>query len=132
MKPFSTRLDHSSLLTKPSSWNCGTGLPYLMLLLMPIISIAKIPRIPGNFGDCMTRRIRFMTAITPAYAHAFQATGLARHLLGAPHQNFRLPKPKARYSYFPNARSLQHSERGNHYRGWAFYSDGGTRGVYGA
>ena len=25
---------------------------------------------PGNFGDCMKGRIRFMTAITPAYAHA--------------------------------------------------------------
>ena len=28
----------------------------------------------GNFGDCMKGRIRFMTAITPAYAHAYQAT----------------------------------------------------------
>ena len=26
---------------------------------------------PGNFGDCMKGRIRFMTAITPAYAHAY-------------------------------------------------------------
>ena len=77
-----------------------------MLFFMPIISIAKIPRIPGNFGDSMTRGIRFMTAITLAHAHAFQATGLAQHLLGAPHQNFRLPKPKARYPYFPNARSI--------------------------
>ena len=29
---------------------------------------------PGIFfGDCMKGRIRFMTAITPAYAHAYQA-----------------------------------------------------------
>ena len=26
-KSFITRLDHSSLLTKPSTWNCGTGRP---------------------------------------------------------------------------------------------------------
>ena len=27
----------------------------------------------GNFGDCMRGRIRFMTAITPAYANAYQS-----------------------------------------------------------
>ena len=26
-KSFSTRLDHSGLLAKPSIWNCGTGFP---------------------------------------------------------------------------------------------------------
>ena len=26
---------------------------------------------PGNFWDCIKGRIRFMTAITPAYAHAY-------------------------------------------------------------
>ena len=31
----------------------------------------------GKFGDCMKGRIRFMTAITLAYAHAYQATCLA-------------------------------------------------------
>ena len=61
---------------------------------------------PGNFGDCMKGRIRFMTAITPAYAHAYQTTCLARHLPAVPHQNVRMPKPKARYPYLPNARSL--------------------------
>ena len=25
---------------------------------------------PGNFGDCMEGRVRFMTAITPTYARA--------------------------------------------------------------
>ena len=83
---------------------------------------------PGNFGDCMKGRIRFMTAITPAHAHAYQATCLARHIPGVPHQNFWLPK--ARYPYLPNARSTTR-ERGNDYRGWAIYTDGGTRVVDG-
>ena len=26
----------------------------------------------GNSGDCMSGRVRLMTAITPAYAHAYQ------------------------------------------------------------
>ena len=32
------------------------------------------PANAGNFGDCMSGRVRFMTAITPAYAHAYQST----------------------------------------------------------
>ena len=71
-----------------------------------------------------------MTAITPAYAHAYQATCLAHHYSGVPHQNFRLPKPKSRYPYLPNARSKTR-ERGNDYRGWAISTDGGTRVVDG-
>ena len=71
-----------------------------------------------------------MTAITPAYAHACQATCLARHMPGVRHQNFRLPKPNARYPYLPNARSITR-ERGHDYRGWAIYTDGGTRVVDG-
>ena len=51
---------------------------------------------PGNFGDNMKGRIRFMTAITPAYAHAYQATCLTRHLPAILRQNFRPPKPKAK------------------------------------
>ena len=84
----------------------------------------------GNFGDCMKGRIRFMTAITPAYAHAYQATCLAQHLPGVPHQNFGLPKPKSRYPYLSNARSITR-ERGSDYRGWAIYTEGGTRVVDG-
>ena len=57
---------------------------------------------PGNFGDSMKGRIRLMTAITPAYAHAHQATCLTRHMLAIPRQNFRLPKLKARYPYLRN------------------------------
>ena len=78
----------------------------------------------------MKGRIRFMTAITPAYAHAYQATFLAQRLPGVPHHNFRLPKTKSRYPYLPNARSITR-ERGNDYRGWAIYTDGGTRVVDG-
>ena len=71
-----------------------------------------------------------MTAITPASAHAYQGTCLAQHLPGVPHQNFQLPKPKARDPNLPNARSIT-LERGNHYHGWAIDSDGGTRVVDG-
>ena len=71
-----------------------------------------------------------MTAITPAYAHAYQATCLARHMPAVQHQNFRLPKPNARYPYLPNARSATR-ERGNDFRGWAFKTDGGARVVDG-
>ena len=85
---------------------------------------------PGNFGDCMKERIRSKTAITPAYSHAYQTTCLARHIPAVPHQNFRLPKPKARYPSLPSARSLTR-ERGNDYHGWAIFTDGGTRVVDG-
>ena len=74
----------------------------------------------GNFGDCIRGRTRFMTAITPAYAHSYQATCL----------NFRLPKPKARYQHLSNVRTTTR-ERGNDFHGWAIYTDGGTRAVDG-
>ena len=85
---------------------------------------------PRNFGDCMKGRIRFMTAITPAYAHAYWATCLTRHMPAFPRQNFRLPKPEASFPYLPNARSTTR-ERGNDYRGWACNTDGGTRVIDG-
>ena len=44
-----------------------------------------------NIGDCMTGRIRFMTAIIPAYAHAFLATG----------KHFVLPSPMSDIRIFP-------------------------------
>ena len=78
----------------------------------------------------MKGRIRFMTAITPAYAHAYQATCLARHIPAVPHKFFRLPKHMARYPYLPNDRSTTRI-RGNDFRGWAIYTDGGTRIVDG-
>ena len=65
-----------------------------------------------------------------SHAHVHQATCLAQHFPGVPHHNFRLPKPKSRYPYLPNARSITR-ERRNDYRGWAIYTDGGTRAVDG-
>ena len=85
---------------------------------------------PGNLGDSMKGRFLFMTAITPAYAHAYQATCLTRHMPSIPHQNFRLPKPKARYPHLSSLRTTTR-ERGNDFRGWAIYTDGGTRVVNG-
>ena len=53
---------------------------------------------PWNFGDCMKRRIRFMTAITPAYAHAYQATCLARHMPAVPAPKFPPTKAQSQIS----------------------------------
>ena len=53
---------------------------------------------PVNFGDCMEGRIRFMTAITPAYAHAYQTTCRSRRMptiLGKI-SVYRSPKPDIR------------------------------------
>ena len=84
----------------------------------------------GNFGDCTKGRVRSMTAITPAYAHAYQTTCLSQHFLGVQHHSFPIPKSKSIYPYLPNDRSLT-SERGNRYHGWAIHTDGGTRVVDG-
>ena len=53
---------------------------------------------PGNFGDCMKGRIRFMTAITPANAHAYQATCLSRRMPAILGKNsiYRSPTPDIR------------------------------------
>ena len=72
----------------------------------------------GNFGDCMSGRVRFMTAITPAYAHAYQIVCLGMPFPGVPHHSFRLPRPKSRYPFLPHDRSLS-KELGHDYRGWA-------------
>ena len=71
-----------------------------------------------------------MTAITPAYAHAYQVTCLTRHMAAVPRLNFRLPKPKARYPHLSNVRTTTR-ERGKDFQGWAIYTDGGTRLVNG-
>ena len=47
----------------------------------------------GNFGDCMKGRIRFMTAITSAHAHAYQATCFTATLPWRP--TSKLPPTKA-------------------------------------
>ena len=78
----------------------------------------------------MKGRIRFMTAITSAYAHAYQVICLTRHMPAVPRLNFRLPKPQARYPHLLNVRTTTR-ERGNDFQGWAIYTDGGTRHVNG-
>ena len=79
----------------------------LMFLFMPIISIAKIPRILEMFGDCMKGKIRFMTAVTLAYAHAYQATCLTRHmpLIPAP----KLPAAQARSQISASSKCSLHN-----------------------
>ena len=96
---------------------------------MPILKHHLDSASAGNFGDCLRRRVRFMTAITLAYAHPYQAICLAMHLLGVPRNSFRLP-PKSRYPYLPNVRSITR-EVGNDYHGWAIHADGVTRVVDG-
>ena len=66
----------------------------------------------------------------PTPTRISQRVFLAQHLPGVPHQNFWLPKPKARFPYLPNARSITR-ERGNDCRVWAICTDGGTRVVDG-
>ena len=80
----------------------------------------------GNFGDCMKGRIRFLTVITPAYAHAYQLICLAGHIPVVPSQKFRLPAANARYPHLTNGRTATR-ERGNDFQGWAIYTDEGTR-----
>ena len=60
----------------------------------------------------MKGRIRFMTAITLAYAHAYQSIFLTRHIPVVPIQKFRLPAAKARYQHLPSVRTTKR-ERGN-------------------
>ena len=84
----------------------------------------------GNFGDCLTGRVRFMTAITLAYAHAYQAICLAMHSPGVPRPSFRLPKPKSRYPFLPNDRPIT-NELSNDYHEWAIYTVSGIRVVDG-
>ena len=69
---------------------------------MPIITTAEKLRILENFGDCMKGRIRFMTAITPAYAHAYQVTCLTRHIPDVQNQRYRLLITKAIYAHLTN------------------------------
>ena len=85
---------------------------------------------PGNFGDCMKGRVRFMTAITPACAHAYQLICLTRHIPVVPNQKFRLPAAKARYPHLPNIRTTTR-DKGNASQGWAIYTDMGSRLVDG-
>ena len=79
---------------------------------------------PGFFGDCMKGRIRFMTAITPAYAHGYQVTCPTRHMPAVPRLNFRLPEPKARYPHLSIVR--QREKEAMTSQGGAIFCDGST------
>ena len=72
---------------------------------------------PWNFGDCMKGRIRFMTAIAPAYAHAYQ-------FISPP--EISLTRGQSQISPSSHSRTTTR-ERGNDFHGWAIYTDGGTR-----
>ena len=56
---------------------------------------------PGNLGACIKGRIRFMTAITPAYAHAYQFICVAGHIPAASLQNFACRSRKPDIHIFP-------------------------------
>ena len=56
---------------------------------------------PRNFGDCMEGRIRFMTAITPTYAHAYQSICLAGRPMVISTRNFAYLRPKPNIRIFP-------------------------------
>ena len=60
---------------------------------------------PGNLGDCMKGRIRFMTTVIPTCDHACRVTCLTKQWTATVQHNFRSPKPRARYPHLPNARS---------------------------
>ena len=85
---------------------------------------------PGNFGDCMKGRIRFMTAITPAYAHAYQTFCLTMHFLVVRTTLSGFTSISPSVHIFPMVVSITR-ELGNDYHGWAIYTDGGTRVVDG-
>ena len=77
----------------------------------------------------MNGSIRFMTAITPAYAHAYQFSCLADHIPVAHRQKFRLLVAKARYPHLSNVRTAT-LERGNDFQRWTINTDGGTRAAW--
>ena len=85
---------------------------------------------PGNFGDCMKGRIRFMTAITPAYAHAYQTTCLSRRVPAILKKISVSRSPKPDIRTFPML-VPQHVKEAMISEGWAVYTDGGTRVVDG-
>ena len=64
----------------------------------------------------VTGRVRFMTAITLAYAHAYLIICLGMHSPGVPYHAFRLSRFKFRYPCLPNDRSLS-KELGHDYHG---------------
>ena len=64
----------------------------------------------------MKGRIRFLTAITPAHAHAYQLICLTRYILGVPFQESRLPAANGRYPHLPSIRTTT-GDKGNDFQG---------------
>ena len=78
---------------------------------------------PGIFCDCMKGRIRFMTAITPAYGHAYQATCLARHILACPAPKLPAAQAQSQISVSSQRSRSITRERGNDHRRWAIHTE---------
>ena len=85
---------------------------------------------PGEFEDCMEGRIRLLTAIAPSYAHAYQALCPTGRWADTPFHRFRLPSAKAKYLNLPNNRTST-QKKGDDFKGWAVFTDGGTDSVDG-
>ena len=75
-------------------------------LSMHTINTALILQTLGTC-DCLTGRVRFMTAITFAYAHAYQTICLAMDFTSVPHRTFHFPGPNPGIHIFPTIVSLQ-------------------------
>ena len=79
---------------------------------------------PGNFEDCVQGRIRQMSALTPACAHAAQNVRPGRRAGDKLARNFGPIAPRNNHRYLPNIRAI--SVVGHAFRGWAIFTDGGT------
>ena len=110
---------HESEASSMGSW-WWASLTYLFMLIISTVEASSIQGILVITweGESASPRL-----ITSAYAHAYQATCLTRHMPALLHRSFRLPKPKARYPHLPNVRTTTR-ERSNDFQGWAIYTDG--------
>ena len=70
---------------------------------------------PRNVQDCMQGRIRLMTALTPASAHAFP-------------EHIRILAAKADYRQLPNVRTMTRLT-GAGFGGWSIFANGGTHKI---
>ena len=66
---------------------------------------------PVSVGSCMEREVRFMTAITPTYGHAYQSLCLVERPIAIPHQQFRSPAVRVKYPHLPNSRTTTRQKR---------------------
>ena len=59
--------------------------------------------VAGIFEDCVQGRMRLMTVLTPAYAHAFHSICVGRRAESILVHNFRLLAPKASVRQLPGS-----------------------------